>query len=207
MINAYYVMEDGNKTGPFTHHELTEMGIKGETMVLSPLNKDWMQACDLSEFNDYFESDGFYFPYKETLANFWWRLLAYLIDYILVMIFVALLVAFAGVVSGLTGIPVDFESKDSELVDRFLSLAVLIIYNGIFEATEMRGSIGKKICKLMVVNINGQQLSFGTALARNAGKLLSSLVCGFGFLTIIWDANHQAWHDQLAKTYVIRKVQ
>ncbi len=69
----------------------------------------------------------------------------------------------------------------------------------------MQGSIGKRICGLIVVDYHGRRISFAKALGRNFGKILSSMICFVGYLNALWDDKSQAWHDQLAKAYVMKK--
>jgi hypothetical protein len=83
MLNTYYLIEDGQQTGPFSHHELMDRGITAEELVLSPITNQWESAAAMFEFADYFESQGIYYPTRALVANFWWRLLAYIIDYII----------------------------------------------------------------------------------------------------------------------------
>ncbi|WP_184547410.1 RDD family protein [Mucilaginibacter sp. FT3.2] len=100
---------------------------------------------------------------------------------------------------------VDGETEDSKYLSMLISVLAWILYNAIFEATKLQGSLGKTVCNMIVVDARGQRIDFGKALSRNFAKILSSLLCGVGFLTVLWSPMHQAWHDQLAKTYVIRK--
>jgi len=207
MINDYYLMEDGQKTGPFSHMELMERGIFPNTRLLSPISRDWQSAAYLPEFHDYFQSQGIYFPVKNNLASFWWRLLAYFIDYILLALLLVLIGVFIGLFLRFTGGgPVNWKSPENKLKLRLVGILIFIIYNTGFESTKMRGSIGKTICKLKVVNAQGERIRFANALGRNTAKLLSSLVVGMGFLNIFLDDRRQGWHDQLAKTYVIKTV-
>jgi uncharacterized RDD family membrane protein YckC len=206
MINTYYILQDGEKTGPYTQYELMDMDIDVKTMVLSPLGNDWQHASELPEFYEYFESKGIYFPTEDNLATFWWRLLAYVIDYIVLVIIVMIFGVGLGVVLTLTGYPVDkfdAEKAENKILLNLAGIVVNILYHSVFEATYMRGSIGKVVCKLAVVDADGQKLSFGRALKRNFGKILSSIAIGIGFLNILWDEHRQGWHDQIAKTYVI----
>jgi hypothetical protein len=59
-------------------------------MVLSPKADDWQRASDLPEFFEYFEAKGVYFPTEDNLATFWWRLLAYLIDSVLISLLISI---------------------------------------------------------------------------------------------------------------------
>lgn len=206
MINDYYLMKDGQKIGPFSHVDLMERGILPNTRLLSPISRDWQSAIYLPEFHSYFQSQGIYLPVKSNLAGFWWRLLAYLIDYILLASLLVLIGVFIGLFMRFTGSYINLKSPENKLRLRLVGILIFIIYNTSFESTLMQGSIGKTLCKLKVVNAKGERIKLANALGRNSAKLLSSLVVGMGFLNIYWDSKRQGWHDQLAKTYVIRNV-
>ena len=213
MLNTYYLIEDGQQAGPFSHHELMDRGLTAEELVLSPITNQWESAATMFEFADYFESQGVYYPAPAVLANFWWRLLAYVIDYIVVLLSLMVLGVGLGLILAYTGgqsSGSDATINETSMAEartglRLLVLIILTFYNAAFEATRLQGSIGKVICKLKVVNGSGERISFGIALGRNFGKILSSMVCGLGFLSVFWDKNKQSWHDHLAKTFVIRK--
>jgi uncharacterized RDD family membrane protein YckC len=184
------------------------MDLNIHTMVLSPLDEDWQQACDLPEFYEYFERRGYLFPTAANLASFWWRLLAYLLDYVIIIVIIVIFFTVVSVIINLTGsnqIYTEDENatKNESLLNVMGGLA-MIFYHSICEATALRGGFGKKICRLSVVDANGMRVSFGKALSRNLGKILSSMVIGMGFLNIFWDDHRQGWHDHLAKTYIIK---
>ena len=210
MTDNYYILQDGEQAGPFTGYELMEMGLDVDTMLLPAMSSKWQKASDLPEFNPYFEAKGIYFPTLDNLATFWWRLLAYAIDcvvlYLLINILVMLLVAFGPVENLLTKIQ-KFDTKDpiNQLTLNLIGFALSVVYNTIFEATSMRGSIGKKICKLAVVDADGRRLGIGQAFLRNLYKFISGAALCLGYLNVFWDEHRQGWHDQWARTYVIIK--
>jgi uncharacterized RDD family membrane protein YckC len=204
MINDYYLMEDGQKTGPFSHTDLMDRGILPDARLLSPISRDWQSAAYLPEFYTYFYSQGVYYPISSILANFWWRLLAYIIDCLLLGLLLILLGGFIVLVLKVIGIPINWGSDEYRLKSSLAVLLLFITYNVGFEATEMQGSIGKTICKLKVINAKGERIGFVNALGRNTAKLLSSLVLGMGFLSIFWNKRRQGWHDEMAKTFVIK---
>ena len=70
MLNAYYLIEEGQQTGPFSHHELMDRGLGAEDLVLSPLTNQLDSAAAMFEFAGYFESRGVYYPARTALANF-----------------------------------------------------------------------------------------------------------------------------------------
>jgi uncharacterized RDD family membrane protein YckC len=206
MINEYYILREGQKEGPYTHTQLMEMGISATDFLLSPLADGMQQAADLPEFKEHFTSMGIYLPDQRNVATFWWRVLAFLIDYAIVTAGFTLFLSVIEVITVFFHRDIITGFTDFELFSRLIFFLGLVAYNATFEATTMQGGIGKVICKLVVVDGNGQRLSFGKALSRNFAKLLSSLLCGLGFLTVAWNPMKQGWHDQVAKAYVVRKV-
>lgn len=206
MINNYFIIVDGEQSGPFSHTDLMDQRISPNTLVRSPLFNDWQNAAQLPEFSEHFRSLHIYFPTKDILANFWWRLLAYIIDYIIILIFAVLVGVLFGILLRFLPDISDLGPVENVYSWRIMIALAMLFYNSVFEATELQGSIGKTVCKLRVVNKEGMRISFSNALGRNFGKIISSLICGLGFLNIFWDDKRQAWHDQLAKTYIIRNV-
>lgn len=210
MINEYYLFKDNEKQGPYNHNELMDMGIGIHEMVLSPLAEDWQVAWDLPEFDEYFKSAGIYVPVANNVANFGWRLLAYLIDYailfIAAVVFATLITTIALYTSGFADANPSSSIPDYDLMVKLIAVVLWIFYNAAFEATKVQGSIGKVICRLIVVDGNGQRLNFTTALARNLSKIISSFLCGLGFFAMLWSPMKQCWHDQMAKTFVVRKT-
>lgn len=206
MINNYYIIENGQQTGPFSHIELMDKGLSCNTLVLSPITNEWGNAATLFEFSDYFKSQGIYYPSRAILATFWWRLLAYLIDYALWLIFFGAIGGFIGLLSLYLGTnQLDSEpDKPSDLLTNLLVLILFLAYNSFFESTVLQGSIGKIICKLKVVDAEGGRINFSRSLKRNLGKFFSGIVIGMGYLNILWNDNRQGWHDEIAKTFVIR---
>ncbi|MBB6131756.1 RDD family protein [Mucilaginibacter lappiensis] len=211
MINEYYILRDNEKHGPYSHIELMDMEVNATELVLSPLATDWQEAFELPEFDEYFKSIGIYAPTTSNVANFGWRLLAFVIDYVIITIGLGLTVGIFVAIGRLTTSTISMDplsstsSTEGDLLFRLIFLLILTSYNSTFEATKMQGSIGKFICRLVVVNINGQRLSFGTALSRNLLKILSSFLFFLGYFAMLWSPMKQCWHDQRAKTYVVRK--
>ena len=209
MGNEYYILEDGEQTGPYTFDELTDMGLDIHTRILSRGADSWQDACDLPELYPYFEAQGIYLPTGDNLATFWWRLLAFVIDYLILSFLISLIL----IQLPSFGLNIKIQSfndvlKLSENQKTMLQIIIyltLIIYNSICEASAMKGSIGKRMFKLVVVDIDGQGLSYLNALLRSAGKVLSLFFYGLGFVSIFFTEHRQALHDYLAKTYVVKR--
>jgi uncharacterized RDD family membrane protein YckC len=205
MSDQYYLQEGDEKTGPFTYDELVDNGLEINSRLTVGNSSTWQNASDLPEFNDYFEWRGYYFPTEDNLASFWWRLLAYVIDSIIISVGISIAASdfLISVYKEMGTDPGSTESLLARLKFNLVILTVSAVYHSIFESTPMRGSIGKRLCKLAVVDADGRRLSVLKALIRNFGKILSSLAFGIGYIAILWDDHKQAWHDKMAGTYVI----
>lgn len=200
MSEAYHIIKNGKEKGPFTFNELIRQHLDIDTRVLSPAASNWEDACDVPELYSYFEGMGIYFPAISNLASFWWRLSAYGIDS-LIMGVIAYLIFYKLTQSGV----IDSDSPGDMLLALFILHTVIILYNTICETMPMKGSIGKRICKLVVVNVDGGNIGFLTALKRNIYKILSRLMFYLGFLRVLWDPHRQAWHDEFTGAYVVRR--
>ena len=119
-------------------------------------------------------------------AGFGKRLLAYLID---------------GVIIGLAGgILAVFFGYYFYLIFGWLlgALYFILMEGGTWQAT-----LGKRAMGLIVTDMNGDPISYGTATLRYLGKFVSSLILGIGYLMAAFTENHQALHDKIASTLVL----
>jgi uncharacterized RDD family membrane protein YckC len=209
MNSDYYILEDGEQTGPFSFDELTDMELEIHTRVLSPYAEGWQDACDLPELYPYFEAQGIYFPTGDNLASFWWRLLAYLIDWVILYFvtqFIFIFLATRGITFNIQSYDDLMKLPVSQILElQLISSVPLIIYNSVCESSPMKGSVGKRICRLVVVDIDGVGLNYPNALVRSIGKAFSIAILYGGFLSIFFSEHRQALHDYLAKTYVVKR--
>jgi uncharacterized RDD family membrane protein YckC len=207
MTDGYYISINDEEKGPFTLEEVLEMAPGLDTMVLSPQAEDWERAADLPEFFHYFEAQGIYFPTEDNLASFWIRLLAYFIDYILTSIVFSFFVppTILAIYKRLLNNTYTMGDVNTYSLFLLLTFIIVVFYNTVCEASKMQGSIGKRVCGIVVVDADGRRLSFMKAFFRNLGKFVSGTVLGIGYLAILWDDHRQTWHDKFAKTYVLTR--
>lgn len=67
-------------------------------------------------------------------------------------------------------------------------------------------TLGKFVLGMRVHKTSGEPAGFGTMLVREiVGKFLSGLVFSLGYIWIIFDREHQGWHDKIAGTLVLKK--
>ena len=147
-------------------------------------------------------------------AGFWRRFAAYWIDILPITAAVALVFyVFLGFDSALErylsrGVG-DLQARRDFLVARNwirdLSLALYFGYCGLMEASALRGTFGKWVMGISVVNMDGSPLTHAQAVKRNSAKVLSFLPLGLGCLWVAWSRTKQGWHDKLAGTYVVQR--
>lgn len=84
-----------------------------------------------------------------------------------------------------------------------MHLLVLATYGAVM--WKLRGStIGGTVFDLRVVRLDGRPMGWETAIIRALSCFLSLAVAGLGFFWIAFDEAHQAWHDKIAGTVVVR---
>lgn len=100
------------------------------------------------------------------------------------------------------GIAISILSKGREDADSYSTL-ILFIYSAI--ATGLYGkTLGKHIFRLKVVTKEGLKPEMKKAFLRDVlGKIISLIPLSLGFFWAFFDKNTQAWHDKIAKTYVV----
>lgn len=209
MTDSYYILEDGDQKGPYSLDELIDLQPDIHTRVLSPNEDTWVDACDVPELNPYFESFGVYFPTGDNLASFWWRALAFIIDFVIfsfIFSFIMALFASYGIIPVIKSMEQMLKLPYGDLVKiQVIVYGTFIIYNSAGEASPLKGSIGKKVCRLVVVDADGLSLTVLNSLIRSLGKAFSMFFWGIGFLSVFFTEHKQALHDLVARSYVIKR--
>jgi uncharacterized RDD family membrane protein YckC len=138
-------------------------------------------------------------------AGFLPRLLAYLIDAVILGVGSAVVMVPIAVIAGLLGRRVPILALLLSGVGYLLILAVCIGYPVYFWGT--RGATpGKKIMKLRVVRVDGvDPVGYGKAALRLVGYMASGFILYIGFLMILFTDRKQGLHDMIAGTLVVRE--
>lgn len=165
---------------------------------------------------------------KMIYAGFWKRVLAHIIDQIIISIISFFLIMPLLMIFGI-GIFSAFGLDDVEyyslVVDRpfgddltiagltalVFSIILIVIlvnvvqwlYYAIFESSNKQATAGKMILNLKVTDTAGNKISFGRATGRYFGKILSSLILYIGFIMIAFTEKKQGLHDILAGCLVL----
>jgi uncharacterized RDD family membrane protein YckC len=144
-------------------------------------------------------------------AGFWLRLIAYVIDNLLLG-FVLGNLLLRPLLGRPGGIPADdpwfLFTNTSPQVTALLLLFLMgnWVYFAVMESSPWRATLGKKALGLEVVDLDGKRISFARASGRFFAKVLSSMAFLIGFLMAGFTAKKQGLHDILARCLVIRKV-
>jgi len=129
-------------------------------------------------------------PEQPRYAGFWIRLLAYIID---------------AVILGAITFPLVQVLQSMGIAENstnVLSIAISWMYFAVFESSGWMGSPGKKALGLIVTDEQGMRLSVGRATRRYFAKILSGLLLGIGFFMIAFTARKQGLHDKIFHTLV-----
>jgi uncharacterized RDD family membrane protein YckC len=126
-------------------------------------------------------------------AGFWARLAAAVLDGLLVAA-VALAIAVAA------------RLADAQALGAAIAVAAIWLYFALLESSPGGATFGKRALRLQVLTAGGmQRVGFLRATGRWAGRWLSALAFGVGYLIQPFTARRQALHDLLAGTVVVAR--
>lgn len=140
-------------------------------------------------------------------GGFWWRVLAYIIDTIILyvphlIINKAMSAALENGPRADPGSPEFWSILGTTMV---VTQVVDWLYYALQESSAAQATIGKRVCGLVVTDLNSQRLTFGRATGRYFGKILSSIILLIGYIMVAFTEKKQGLHDQLAGTLVWKK--
>ena len=93
----------------------------------------------------------------------------------------------------------DIFSIQAGIVDVFIFLTYFIIPTGIYGRT-----LGKWVAGISVVDEEGNKPGVAVAIPREmVGRFVATITFGIGIIWVVFDKNHQGWHDKMAGTYVV----
>lgn len=130
-------------------------------------------------------------------AGFWKRVLAYIIDFIPLIIISFVLAIGSGQ---------DLLATDSDPsfgISDLLGLVIGIAYFAGFESSSWQATPGKRALGLIVVDTNGRRITLGKAVGRYFAKILSGLILLIGFIMIAFTERKQGLHDLIVGTLVV----
>jgi uncharacterized RDD family membrane protein YckC len=135
-------------------------------------------------------------------AGFWRRLVAYLIDYLIIGAGAFAVGFLIGIVAGVAGADV----KGGWLVAIYvITIAGYYLYYAFMESSANQATVGKIALGLKVTDEEGNRIAFGRAIGRTVAKILSALTLFVGFIMAGFTDRKQALHDKIAHTLVVKR--
>ena len=83
--------------------------------------------------------------------------------------------------------------------------AVQILYFSVMESSKYQATLGKMAMGIKVVDLDGNRITFGAALLRSVGKIISQSIMWIGFIMAAFTERRQGLHDMIASTLVVKK--
>ena len=198
----YYISKGGQQIGPFPVDQTRQMLASG---LVDAADLCWREGLatwvPLSQEIEGVSPVGALATTSTNYAGFWLRVLASILDQ-LVLILPGFIFGFvAGLVLGAAG-----ASKLSiQLAGNLVGLVIGWLYFACMESSSHQATPGKLVLGLRVTDESGQRIGFGRASGRHFGKFVSAIILGIGFLMAGFTARKQALHDLMAGTLVLRK--
>lgn len=128
-------------------------------------------------------------------VGFWVRLLAAIIDWIILGIIGRIL--FGSEATQINNMGADVNFSGWRTIVPFLYIIIFWVW---FSATP-----GKLILGMKIIKTSGEKIDLKVSLIRFFSYIPSAFILFIGFIWIGIDKKKQGWHDKIAKTYVIKK--
>ncbi len=132
---------------------------------------------------------------QQTGAGFGIRLIAFILDAVLISAISYLIFGDKIVTSTATSFEIKFNGIYSLIPVAYQLICWFL----------MSGSPGKWIAGLKIMNQQGKRMTPAEVVLRTLGYIISGVVLLLGFIWIIFDARKQGWHDKIAKTFVVKR--
>jgi uncharacterized RDD family membrane protein YckC len=200
----WYLQDEGEveAQGPLKGRVLKEMIQAGSIGAASLVAKvgatQWTAIADVPAFADHLLARG-RVPLK--YAGFWIRVLAYLIDVVLVYILaivanvIPVAISFAGLA--------DIGSGAMQPAIVLVSIGATLLYYIYFPSSRWQATPGKRICGIHIIREDGRRVTGALALGRYLSYLISSLPLAIGFLMVAFTEQKQGLHDMICSTRVV----
>ena len=79
-----------------------------------------------------------------------------------------------------------------------------ILYFVLMESSAKQATLGKMALGLVVVDVDGNRISFLRALGRYFAKILSGIILLIGYIMVGFTERKQGLHDMIASTLVVK---
>jgi len=137
-------------------------------------------------------------------AGFWRRFVAYLIDYLVVLVG-SLAVGFViGFIAGVSGA----EKIEGPWLAAIYAAAIAgyYLYYALMESSSHQATVGKIALGIKVTDLDGNPITFWRAFGRSVAKILSAITLFIGYIMAAFTERKQALHDKIANTLVVKRT-
>jgi uncharacterized RDD family membrane protein YckC len=131
-------------------------------------------------------------PNSVIYVGFWKRVLAYLIDNLVMLITYIIMEA-------------TVSEKDYPFLNPLIQILSFWAYTAVLQSSYWQATVGKKVLGIIVVDEYGDRLTLKRATGRFFAEILSALLLCIGYMMVGWTKHKQGLHDKIAKTFVIKK--
>ncbi|MBD1221627.1 RDD family protein [Virgibacillus halodenitrificans] len=131
-------------------------------------------------------------------AGFWIRFLANFVDGIIISLMALIIAVIIGDQTFFQG-----GSSEDSISEGISSLLYSVVFIIIFTASKFRGSPGKMVCKIQVLNKDMTQISILKSIGRYFSYILSAIPFMLGFIVAGFTENKKALHDVICGTRVV----
>lgn len=155
---------------------------------------------------------------RVAYAGFWLRVLAYLIDIIVLGLFSIPILIGGAMALGVGSIIEEAIHNQDPFLNgpppAFILFMILCwglgvfgtwLYFALLESSEWQGTAGKKVLGLIVTDMQGRRVTFLRATGRYFAKLVTHFTFGIGYAMAGFTEKRQALHDMIASCLVLRK--
>jgi uncharacterized RDD family membrane protein YckC len=141
-------------------------------------------------------------------GGFWIRVVAAIIDAIILRVVVAPVTMIFGALGFAGGMMTGLPHRGLALLGGGVTLILLFfgawLYEAFMESSSYQATLGKMIFGMKVTDLNGNRISFERATGRHFAKFLSAMILFIGYIMVGLTERKQGLHDLLAGTLVRR---
>lgn len=152
-------------------------------------------------------------------AGFWLRVLAYLIDSLIIGVIFGIVVLIGIAILGVGYFQQAFSGTNPDenalpgfvmlAIFAFLALTTLVswLYYAWMESSDHQATLGKMALGLIVTDVDDRRITFARASGRFFSKIITGLIpLGIGYAMAGFTEKKQALHDMIASTLVLRRI-
>lgn len=140
-------------------------------------------------------------------AGFWIRVVAALIDFLLMFTASFPVKLLFGSVATAIGLSAQMSVPETLVMRRVVRLVISVLvvfaYRAGMESSSFQATLGKLAVRLKVTDLEGERITFARAAGRYFAKWISVLALGLGYLMVALDEEKQGLHDRIAGTLVL----